>query len=234
MDEQQLLGEIEDVIRSMPPRATLRHNNPENLEWLGRVSAVIPAWDSSRAGYIDGHMQNVHDVTARVGGHAITMIIVELQRAQSDLRLKTIGPVSTAIGAGGVYVYFDEVRKIIETASQQVYFVDPYLNAEFVTRYLPHVPQGVEIKMLGKRGIDALKPAVELFCTQNERSVSLRSVSQLHDRYVFTDRAQCYQSGASFKDGARLSPTTLTQIVDAFGPVLQTYEDYWEEGTQHI
>lgn len=39
--------------------------------------------------------------------------------------------------------------------------------------------------------------------------------AQLGDRYVFVDGKACYQSGASFKDGAKLTPTTLTQITDA-------------------
>ena len=53
------------------------------------------------------------------------------------------------------------------------------------------------------------------------------SLPNFHDRYVFVDRGACYQSGASFKDGAKKAPTTLTQITDAFGPMLKTYEDLW-------
>lgn len=56
----------------------------------------------------------------------------------------------------------------------------------------------------------------------------------MHDRYVFVDRTACYQSGASFKDGAKKSPTTLTQITDAFAAVQQTYEALWAAGTVHI
>jgi len=37
----------------------------------------------------------------------------------------------------------------------------------------------------------------------------------------------CYQSGASFKDGAKKAPTTLTQITDAFSAVSATYEQRW-------
>lgn len=34
---------------------------------------------------------------------------------------------------------------------------------------------------------------------------------------------------ASFKDGAKPAPTTLTQITDAFAVMLQTYEDLWSK-----
>jgi hypothetical protein len=55
----------------------------------------------------------------------------------------------------------------------------------------------------------------------------MRSAPGFHDRYVIVDGAACYQSGASFKDGAKAAPITLTQITDAFPAVLQTYQDLW-------
>ena len=59
--------------------------------------------------------------------------------------MKTIGPVNAAMGHSRIFDYFDEVRKIIEHAKQDLLFVDPYLDAEFVSRYLPHVAAGVSI-----------------------------------------------------------------------------------------
>jgi hypothetical protein len=38
-----------------------------------------------------------------------------------------------------VFDYFDEIRKIIELAKQDLFFIDPYLDSEFVSRYLSHV-----------------------------------------------------------------------------------------------
>jgi hypothetical protein len=58
--------------------------------------------------------------------------------------------------------------------------------------------------------------------------VSIRSATGLHDRYVFIGKASCFQSGASFKDGAKQAPTTLTQITDAFNAIWETYEEVWK------
>jgi hypothetical protein len=44
MDKEELLGEVEDIIRTMPPRPTLSHETDENFAWLGRVSAFVNAW----------------------------------------------------------------------------------------------------------------------------------------------------------------------------------------------
>jgi hypothetical protein len=66
-----VLAEIEDVIRNMPPREELHFHNPE--------------------------------------------------------------------GQGLVFDYFDGIRKQIELAKTELFFVDPYLDSDFVSRYLPQV-----------------------------------------------------------------------------------------------
>ena len=110
-------------------------------------------------------------------------------------------------------------------------FVDPYLDAEFVSRYLPHVSQGVVVRLLGRERMATLLPAVALLRQQTNLAIEVRSAEGFHDRYVFVDGNSCYQSGASFKDGAKKAPTTLTQIIDAFAAVSATYEQAWASGT---
>jgi hypothetical protein len=63
-----------------------------------------------------------------------------------------------------------------------------------------------------------------------QADVELRTTSGLHERYIFVDRATCYHSGASFKDGARSAPTTISQIIDAFDAMAKTYEALWNGG----
>lgn len=55
----------------------------------------------------------------------------------------------------------------------------------------------------------------------------MRSTDLIHERYVFVDGKECHYSGASFKDGARLTGALLSQIADAFPAMQQTYEGLW-------
>ena len=155
--------------------------------------------------------------------------MVLLHQAQNDLRLSTTGPTSSAISQGMVFAYFDELRKIIELAKQDILFVDPYLESEFVSRYLSYVSRGVTIRLLSEKKIHLLLPAVQTFAGQSSATVEVRSTPSIHDRYVFIDRTACYQSGASFKDGAKSAATTITQIIDAFVAINQTYEALWQQ-----
>ena len=228
MEKEQLLAEIEDTLRTMPSRATIRHETPENLAWFGRVSAAIEKWNSAKSvlvkEYCDLFFSNGH---VRETGFGLMKLLALLNQAQHDLRMETVGPTTVLIPHKNVFDYFDEIRKIIELAKQDLFFVDPYLDAEFVSRYLSHVSAGTTIRLLARERLATLLPAVEAFVRQNGTSIGVRSAPNFHDRYVFVDGVQCYQSGASFKDGAKSAPTTLTQVTDAFAAMLKTYENLW-------
>lgn len=234
MNDEELLGEVEDILRTMPPRETLRHPTDDNFAWLGRVSALIEDWNPSKAFELGAAMNQFHGQGARAAQEGFRKIITLVHQARYSLRMKTLGPINTAIGHGQVFDYFDEVRKIIESANQDLLFVDPYLDAEFVSRYLPHVPKGVSIRLLAREKIKMLLPAVTLLTQQSDSIVQVRTAPGFHDRYVIVDGSACYQSGASFKDGAKTAPTTLTQITDAFTVVRQTYETIWNAATVEL
>jgi hypothetical protein len=211
MNDSDVLAEIEDILRTAPPRTTLLSDVPETFAWLGRTIAAISRWNSeggARARKLVSQMQNVRSTEAQ---QRYNGLMVLLHEACNDLRMTTIGPINAAIGQGLIFDYFDGIRKIIMLASSDLLFVDPYLDAEFVSRYLPQVRSGVQVRLLvGKKEkqLAALSSAVKLFAQQHQMHIGLRSTPNLHDRYIIVDGWSCYQSGASFKDGARTAPTT--------------------------
>ena len=57
---EALLAEVDDLIRSMPPRGTMGHDDPHTLAWVGRATAVAHACDPVRAAAMfDGHVRNL-------------------------------------------------------------------------------------------------------------------------------------------------------------------------------
>jgi hypothetical protein len=230
--DEKLLAELEDIVRMQPAQGALRHDTPENRQWIGRAVAAVGAWDvgaGAQAREFAGFLRRTGDRQYYEQGSRLLDLIYE---AQSAVRLRTIGPVNTAVGQGLVFDYFDEIRKIIETANKDVFFIDPYLDADFVSRYLPHVRAAVTVRLLTRERIITLLPAVTAFAQQYQISIEVRTASGFHDRYVIVDGTACYQSGASFKDGARNAPTTITQVGDAFTAVRDTYESIWNTGTR--
>ncbi|MFO0700258.1 MAG: hypothetical protein U0236_13625 [Nitrospira sp.] len=134
--EAQLLGEIDDIKRSMPSLESLHNDSDQNLEWLGRLSAFVATWNLPQTMRLGHAISDLHSGYTPKISNAKKVIRLLLHQAANDLRLKTVGPLTKAVGHGLVYDYFDEVRKIIETARTDLLFVDRYLDAEFVSRYL--------------------------------------------------------------------------------------------------
>lgn len=228
----QLLLEIEDILRVMPPTQSLGNDSSDILVWLGRASAAMHAWDEIKATMqFDLHVSRLNSSLSRDFTPAVRGVLMMLHQARHDLRLKTTGPLSLSVSKGSVFHYFDELRQVIELARKDLLFVDPYLDSEFVSRYLPLVAQGATVRLLGREKMAPLVSAAKLFEQEYGITVAVRSSPGLHDRYLFVDGAACYQSGASFKDGAKKAATTLTQITDAFAPVLNTYEQLWASAT---
>ena len=229
----QLLFEVQDIIRSMPGPRDFAANPDRCIPWLGRASAAMTQWDSIRAiAHFEPVVRSYAALQANANRVGFTpfrqTLLMALHQAENDLRLRTAGPLAVGVQSGRVFEYFDEVRKLIEGARSDLLIVDPYLDAEFVSRYLPFAAPGATVRLLARERISTLKPAVEAYRLQTALSVEVRTVGGFHDRYLFVDRQACYQSGASFKDGAKKSPTILVQITDAFPSVQITYEELWK------
>jgi hypothetical protein len=227
---ERLLLEADELLRTMPSIDEVATGSNDVVVWAGRAKAVVSAWNyafgMSFATSCDSLLRAYNK---EVFHTSVAMVLIQMQH---DLRMRTAGPLNIAVTAGNVFEYFDELRKIIAEATADLLFIDPYLDAEFVSSYLPQLKSGLVVRLLtSERKLAGLLPAVAHFTAQSGTRIEVRTTSGIHDRYIIVDGAKCFQSGASFKDGARSSPTTLTQIADAFSAVKDTYEKLWSKGT---
>ncbi|OEO30897.1 hypothetical protein VW23_001230 [Devosia insulae DS-56] len=232
MTPEHLRHEIEELLKTLPgPRAIVRLGATDVVEWLGRAKAVLGAWQTLKAVQFDTHLQRTRMANSLTVAAGYADMVALLHEARHSLRLASSAPTAVAIAANAPFVYFDELRKIIATATKDILFVDPYLDAEFVSSYLPNVKEGTEVRLLTQKGVAQLLPSVAMFAKQHGTVIQVRSAStKLHDRFVFIDGSECYQSGASFKDGGVFAPTTLTEMVDAFEAIHSIYEAMWSKG----
>ena len=125
MKDEELLAEVEKLLKTTPPLSAFmkKENDEDNDEWLGRVASVLSEWNSTRCVFANMHwyikaLQQNHNIgTAR---RALRTLLFE---SQHDLRMKTVGPLSIAVGANKPFTYFDEIRKITEQAREDLLFV---------------------------------------------------------------------------------------------------------------
>lgn len=223
--EESLLAEVEDLLRGAPAIEGIS----AQYNWLGRVRALTDLWDGADSVHCGSHIRYLQGAgDDRTGSKYYHHLMTLLQTAQADLILKTVGPLNVAVSEGQVYRYFEEIRKIVELASTDVFFVDPYLEVDFVAKYLRYVRDGVTIRLLGSKHMKELMPAVKTFAQETGKPIEVRRANRMHDRFVFINKSDCYYSGASFKDGAKKAPAIISQITDAFSAMHDTYEKMWD------
>jgi hypothetical protein len=226
MDDAQLLALLDQVIRTMPAYQELTSMNAAPLEWSGRARAILSRWDKVRAVQFSSSLDTLRSSMAFTHDAAFGVVVSILHEARAELQMRTIGPATVVIESDHQFDYYDEVRKMLERAIEDVLIVDPYIGADFVPRYLAHVRSGVKVRLLTRKQLAQLLPSADQFAKQEGTSIEIRR-SKSHDRYVFIDRTECYHSSATFQDGGRLSAAMLSQVTDAFSSVQQIYETEW-------
>ncbi len=199
MTDDQLLVEMEDLLRTAPQLEMMQLYSHESTGWLGRASAALHQWDDVTS--ILNADSCIKILQGPGGGTdtAYRQFMLLLHRASNDLRMKTVGPLSEHIEAKKPFEYFTKIRKIVEEATSEVFFVDPYLDADFVLKYLPHVKPDVRVRLLTSEKVSKLVPSVQTFRAEYGIQVEIRKpqkTQKIHDRYVFIDGSACYHSGA--------------------------------------
>jgi len=226
--DKRLLAEIEDILRTTPDASVHRHPTDDNFAWFGRAQAAVGRWDPAKGEIFRKYVSSFQSVpSAREAASNRPRFMSMLHEARADIRSRVAEPLAEVFAEGQVFRYFDEVRKLIELAQEDILFIDPYINAEFISRFLPNVRQGVKVRLLTSKDAHGAVQAADLFSKERNLAISIRSEPSLHDRLVFVDGRECYVSGGSFKDGAKRSPGMLMQISDAFPAVRQIYETKW-------
>ena len=125
MNKEQLLAEVEELLRAVPSSDVIRDRPHTAVEWVGRAAAALMRWNGAYAPTIDAastDTQAMLDTKRNFNGfHRLQAL---LQQARADLRID-LGQLSVVVPQGQVFDYFDEVRKIVETARSELLFVDP-------------------------------------------------------------------------------------------------------------
>jgi len=235
LSDQDLFSQFEELLRTMPERATFRHHTPENIAWQGRALNLVKMWDPSEFISFSMAMGNLETPLAALSSAAINQVMRTVHHAHSSLQMKVAGPTAILVDQGKKFVFFNEVRKLIESAKLDLLFVDEHLDANFLETYAPYIPAGVKVRLLTRNYIPKLIPAIKAFKQQAPLDVEVKKTDEIHGRYIFIDNTLCYTCDASFKDGTKYSPAALIQIADAFEEFYGKFQSTWlSASTQNI
>lgn len=230
---EQLLGVIQTLIKTAPPRQAIRFEVAENSQWLGQVAAVVEKWKPLKAPVIQSLLTRLRGPSAaREIVDIYQGIMTLLHEAHQDLQMDVGGVTNVVFEVGAVFDYFEVVRGKLEEAREDVFIIDPYLDADFLGKYLPFVKSCVGVRLLtsnkGRQQLAGLLASAEPFCEQHGCLLEIRSTSRIHDRFLVIDNRSVFQSGSSFKDGARKAATNFIEVIDIAAAVRHVYEELWK------
>ncbi len=236
LDDASLLFHLDELVRAKPPGNDLVGNpTDEHQEWVGRARALIGSWDAARGITFNSDCDNAlasNHYSPMEPVHALGRMMSTIQEARSELRLITGGRVSAAFAAGQPFDVFDELRKVIETAQRDVLCVDRYMGADFVSRYMPHIPHGITTRLLTRDMVPQLTSALSAYKQQHSLAVEARTSQGFHGRFLCVDGARSFTVDASFKDAAKSAPAALIELTDTAAASLAQYEQLWQNGTK--
>lgn len=230
MTKHILLEKLRALLQSMPPLEGRGAYGQEQFAWLGKASALISNWDraeeipfSNACNFMAGNMNR----QANYGS-----ILTTINKAITSIEESLPRTAEQVFGPGASYDFFKALNELVSSAERTLFLVDPYMDAEVFDGYLSALAPGKSVRLLVNKYIDNVKVAAEKFRAQHASVIEVRKSTQIHDRLVFVDDAQCWVLGSSIKDAAEKKPTYLAPLAnDVVADKLRYYEDIWVAST---
>ncbi len=134
---------------------------------------------------------------------------------------------------GSEHDAYVHIRSILQTANQEVFIVDPYMDSTIFQVLGTLSSPAVTVKLLTSKipadfGLEAQK-----FVKQHSGfAVDARKTKDFHDRFIILDASSCYLLGASIKDagnkGFTVVPLSELSIVKS---VIDYANQVWPSAT---
>jgi hypothetical protein len=111
---------------------------------------------------------------------------------------------------GQIYDFYKDIREITQSAKNEAFLVDAYVNEEALDLYLDKIPSGIKIRILTNKPQGNFITVAQKFKTKPSVDFEVRQNKDCHDRLFFVDNT-CWVIGQSIKDAGK-KPTYLARI----------------------
>ncbi len=231
MEPHILLAQLRSLLERAPDLEQYTAASNEHQIWLAQAHALVSRWDRVEAVAVRTSSSFLGNRLTREGH--ISSIYGAIHRAIADLELQIPADAQENFGAGDVYDFFNALNKVIASAENTIYVVDPYLDQSVFDHYLVSRKDEVSIRLLTDKNAETLVPAKDKYNAQHGDILELRRSKRIHDRLIFIDGYVCWLIGQSVKDAAKAKPTYLVQAPPDIVPEkLVNYDEIWDEATR--
>ena len=132
---------------------------------------------------------------------------------------------------------WQELRRIVGSASRSVWIEDAWLGSDVVALFGEDLPDGVALRVLGPdeaRSNRSWKGALAFLKRLGDDlagRLEVRCSADVHDRYLYVD-GRVWRSTESFKDMAKKRTTKLEPRLEDASDLVGDFERRWAEATK--
>jgi len=230
-----MLALLEAVIRDAPALIYEQPLSDTDIRWLGRADALLDASGAIPA------LISFRNARASLGSYAHdrSKLLIPLHDAYGRVELSMPAASQGAFIPGGdTWNGYSALVRIFQTECDDLFIVDPYLNAGIYTDLAPHSAAKNSLRCLTtKRGENHSGLLASHGKWANDeisksRPLELRYGPQgsLHDRLIIVDRTQVWLVSQSFKDIAKRSPASVSRAESELAEMkIGHYFELWEQ-----
>lgn len=234
IDPEAFYHHVGRLIETMPTKLDATPLPPEAHRWLGQADALVNQSGDMRDTVAWRSAVRKLGVQMYQSGAEEEMRLI-LYRVLASAELKAPARVKgTFIPVGGTFDAFAAVSKILQSATQDVFIVDPYMDESALTEFGLAAPAGVPLRLMAdeKDYRPSLAPAAQnwgkQYGTARPLAVRLAPARALHDRAIFVDRKAAWALTQSLKDIAKRSPAEIIRADDTAALKIAAYEGIWK------
>lgn len=234
-DPAELYLRLKQLVETMP---VLNGNAPLDGEaqlWLGRAYLAVKDAHANEtdAIFFNSATNGLGSILRDQNAHQIAAILhralaVAEQSAPAVVRGGFI-PVNSPFDA------LATLGKVLSTARRDVLIVDPYMDSNTVTDFVPLVAEGVPTRLLADTEFvkPGLAPSVAAWVDQYKGArplqARLSARKALHDRFIQIDQCDVWLLSQSLNAFAKRSPATINRAEpDVAAMKIAAYERTWE------
>jgi len=236
MDSETLYRQLGRIIETAPDFSGYAPLTKDHLTWLGRAHALVQASDDMLAKAKFSLASDKMHTALRDDGIKEIMLLLYNLLGVAELKAPPSAR-GAFIPAGNSFDAFAAVSKVLQTATTDVFIVDPYMDETVLTDFAGGIPAGIPLRLLADQSTvkASLTPAATRWQSQNGNqrplAVRLSAAKSLHDRVIFIDGQTAWILTQSLKDFAKRSPAEIVRADDTAALKITAYEQIWSGAT---
>lgn len=230
-DPETLYRQLGRLIETMPDLDP--YPLPSDAQqWLGRADALVKQSGDPRDIMDWRKAMGTFNTASRPTRIEDFKGVLYRVLASAEIRAPA-GVRGSFIPVGNSFDAFAALSKVLQTATEDVLIIDPYMDETALTEFGSAVPENVCLRLMADQANckPTLQPAAIKWVQQYgaTRSLLVRFAPQktLHDRAIFIDRTVAWTLTQSLKDFAKRSPAEIVRADDTAALKIAAYEGVW-------